>query len=626
MKSNYFLHHKQALKSLKKILKLDPSLIFTSIFEAVLTGIYPYLSLYLVNVVIDSLLNKTLNTMPQNVILWLIAAFGTGILIDFLESLNEVKLKDIHCKFLRMIGEKSMTTDYEEMEKGELLQKLSDARYVVEHLGGYDVFLKYYIALLGQLMILGSSFVMIVQMCFSLPAKEQNGILGFISRPFLSLLLITALFVLHGFVSARISKKSKMRTAEGYTMKMGVERGLDYYVDRVFGNVEFGKDIRLFQMADYILSSYMKTLKKSIAFYHQYYDDVAKNKESFHKILMFAVQWVAYVVILLKVYSKAISVGTLSGYVGAIHLFNQSVGELLDINQKISLQADFIRVFDEFLESENKKAHGNKKISLEERGNHVIEFHNVSYRYENAEQDTLKNVSCRLDFRSAVGIVGRNGAGKTTFIKLLAGLYEPTGGYITLNGTDIKEYDYNEYLSLFSVVFQDFQLFAFPIDVNISVNSKPDKEKVKAAMEEVGMTERVEKLSNKENTPLFKLEESGVNFSGGELQKFAIARAVYKNSPMVILDEPTAALDPESEYEIFQKMSRFIRQKAGVFISHRMGSCRFCDEILVLEQGEILQRGTHEELLRDRSGLYCKLYSAQAKHYGTNSLHFEETP
>ena len=135
-------------------------------------------------------------------------------------------------------------------------------------------------------------------------------------------------------------------------------------------------------------------------------------------------------------------------------------------------------------------------------------------------------------------------------------------------------------------------------------------------MEEVGMTERVEKLSNKENTPLFKLEESGVNFSGGELQKFAIARAVYKNAPMVILDEPTAALDPESEYEIFQRMSRFIHKKAGVFISHRMGSCRFCDEILVLEQGEILQRGTHEELLRDRSGLYCKLYSAQAKHYG----------
>lgn len=620
MKSKYMGHHLRAWNSLKKIVKIDPQIIFTSITEALLRGTYPYLSLYLVNLVIDSLLNKKMSALPQNLFLLLLFTFVIGLLIDFLESVNTIKSKNIHYELIGRINEKSMTMDYEEMEKGDLLQRLSDARYVVEHLGGYDVFLKYYIALLGKLMIIGSSFIMIVNMCFSRSFNEVSGSFEFFSNPFFSLFVILGLVALNICLSSILSKKSKMRTAEGYQKKMGVERSLNYYVDRVFTDVSFGKDIRIFQMSDHIVSSYMKTMREAIHFYNHFYHEVAKNKETFQKLLMSVIQFAAYVIILLKVYTKTISVGTLSRYVGVIHLFNKSIGELIDINQKISLQAEFITVFDEFLSLKNGKESGNKKINLEQRGSNVIEFHNVSYRYGNAESEILKNISCRIDFHSTVGIVGRNGAGKTTFIKLLTRLYDPTEGTISLNGVDIREYDYKEYLSLFSLVFQDYRLFAFPIDVNISADRKPQREKVSLAIEEVGMTERVERLPNKAGTPLFKLEESGVNFSGGELQKFAIARAIYKDAPMVILDEPTAALDPDSEYEIFHRMSHLIHQKSGVFISHRMGSCRFCDRIFVLEEGQIVQKGSHEELLRDESGLYYKLYSAQAKHYQSQVL------
>lgn len=615
MKSKYIGHHLQAWESLKKIVKIDPQIVFTSMMEALLRGIYPYLSLYLVNLVIDSLLNKRTSALPQNMFLLLIFTFVIGLLIDFLESVNAIKSKNIHYELIARINEKSMTMDYEEMEKGDLLQRLSDARYVVEHLGGYDVFLKYYIALLGKLMIIGSSFIMIVKMCFSRSVSQESGYLGFLSNPFFSLFVILGLVLLNICLSSILSKKSKNGTAEGYQKKMGVERSLNYYVDRVFTDVPFGKDIRIFQMADHILSFYMKTMREAISFYNRFYHEVAKNKETIHKLLMFVVQLVAYVIILLKVYTKSVSIGTLSRYVGVIHLFNRAIGELIDINQKISLQAEFITVFDEFLSLKNDKESGHKKIDFQQRERNVIEFHNVSYRYSGAESEILKNISCRIDFHSTVGIVGRNGAGKTTFIKLLSRLYDPTEGTITLNGVDIREYDYKEYLSLFSVVFQDYRLFAFPIDVNISADRKPQREKVSLAIEEVEMTERVDRLPSKARTPLFKLEESGVNFSGGELQKFAIARAIYKDAPMVILDEPTTALDPESEYEIFHRMSDFVHQKSGVFISHRMGSCQFCDRILVLEDGQIVQKGTHEELLREESGLYLKLYSAQAEHY-----------
>ncbi len=616
MKLKHFEVHKQAWKSLRKILKMDRQIIFTSFFEALLTGIYPYLSLYMVNIVIDALLNKKTNDLPRNLIILILSTFCVGVLIDILNSINEVKLKNVHYKLISMINEKSMTMDYEEMEKGDLLQKLSDARYVVEHLGGYDVFLKYYTILLGKAMIIGFSLFMIVQMCFSQAKERIVGVYGVLSNPFISLLVIIGLVFFNIVVSSMLSKKAKIKTAEGYQKKMSVERSLNYYVDKVFSDIRFGKDIRIFQMADYILSSYTKRLESSIIFYNEFYDDVSKNKESFSKILIFLIQSVAYVIIIIKVYAKSISIGTLSRYVGVILLFHKSIGEWIEINQKISLQVEFIKIFDDFLDLKNNKESGNRKIQFFDEKKYVIEFHNVSYRYENAEQYTLKNISCRFDFCSTVGIVGCNGAGKTTFVKLLTRLYDPTEGYITLNGINIKEYDYKNYLSLFSVVFQDYQLFAFPLDVNISTDFKPNGVKVDLAIREVGLTGRVEQLSAKAKTPLFKMEKSGVNFSGGEGQKIAIARAIYKNAPMVILDEPTAALDPESEYEIFQRMSRFIHKKSGIFISHRMGSCRFCNEILVFDKGTIIQRGNHEQLVQDRLGLYYKLYFAQAKHYG----------
>lgn len=219
-----------------------------------------------------------------------------------------------------------------------------------------------------------------------------------------------------------------------------------------------------------------------------------------------------------------------------------------------------------------------------------------------------------------MAVVGPNGAGKTTFIKLLCRLYEPTSGCITLNGIDIRKYDYRQYLDLFGIVFQDFALFPYSIAENIASSQTPDEARIWQALRLVEMEDRVRRLPQGLDTPLFShSSKEGVNFSGGELQKLAIARALYKDAPLVILDEPTAALDPISEYEIYSHFDTLVQDKTSIFISHRMSSCRFCEDILVFEDGRLAERGSHSALLAQDGSLYASMWNAQAQYYELNS-------
>jgi len=243
----------------------------------------------------------------------------------------------------------------------------------------------------------------------------------------------------------------------------------------------------------------------------------------------------------------------------------------------------------------------------------MIEINHLSKRF--GRKQVLQDLTFSVPKGSVVGFVGENGAGKTTFIKLLCRLYDPTSGYITLNDIDIRKYNYEEYLSLFGVVFQDFNLFAFPIDENVSSSKNCDEEKVWKCLEMSGIKGRIETMDKKLKTPLYKYDKDGVEISGGEAQKIAIARALYKDAPFVVLDEPTAALDPISEYEIYSYFNDMVNDKTSIFISHRMSSCRFCNDILVFDNGKNIQRGTHDTLMEDRNGLYYNLFNAQAQYY-----------
>ncbi|MDR0883803.1 MAG: ABC transporter ATP-binding protein/permease [Oscillospiraceae bacterium] len=245
-----------------------------------------------------------------------------------------------------------------------------------------------------------------------------------------------------------------------------------------------------------------------------------------------------------------------------------------------------------------------------------IEFRDVSFRYPDTENYALRHVNFRLQGGEHLAIVGENGSGKTTFIKLLCRLYDPTEGQILLNGRDIRDYDEESYRQLFSVVFQDYQLFALPLGENLACAQEVDEERAMLCIDESGFTPRMDKMTQGLDTYLYRrCDKDGVEISGGEAQKLALARALYKDAPVIVLDEPTAALDPLAEAALYASFNQFAGGKAAIYISHRLSSCRFCAKVAVFGDGALLQYGSHEELIVDEENKYFELWNAQAKYY-----------
>jgi len=250
-------------------------------------------------------------------------------------------------------------------------------------------------------------------------------------------------------------------------------------------------------------------------------------------------------------------------------------------------------------------------LTLEE-----LEVRNVSFCYPESDAYVLKNVSLTLHAGDKLAIVGENGSGKTTLIKLICGLYQPSEGKILLNGKDIAGIPFEKYIACIATVFQDFSLFPFSLGENVAASGEYDTAKVEEALAKAGLGEKLLQRKNGIRQPVFSdFDENGTDLSGGEQQKVAIARAVYKDAGLMVLDEPTAALDPYAEYEIYKNFSEITENKTVISISHRLSSCRMCDRVLVLGEGRVLQEGTHEELVKDLEGKYYELWSAQAQYY-----------
>ena len=311
---------------------------------------------------------------------------------------------------------------------------------------------------------------------------------------------------------------------------------------------------------------------------------------------------------------------------GAVILFAGCLVSLLEscvaliINfQELALASRKQVTILELLSLSNEMYNGSLPVEKSSDGQYTIEFVNVSFRYPGSEHYALRNFSLKLNVGEKLAIVGRNGSGKTTMIKLLCRLYDPDEGVILVNGVDIRKFRQEEYIKLFSVVFQDFQLFSLKLAENMAASAEYEKEKLERCLVDVGFGERLAKLKKEGEgirSYLYKdYTDSGIEISGGEAQKLAIARAVYREAPFVLLDEPTAALDPLAEAEIYSNFDRIAGEKTAVYISHRLSSCRFCKKIAVFDKGCLVQLGSHEELLSEKDGTYAKLWNAQAQYY-----------
>lgn len=324
----------------------------------------------------------------------------------------------------------------------------------------------------------------------------------------------------------------------------------------------------------------------------------------------------AYLFVCLKAWAGAFGVGSVTQYVGAITALAKGVSDLMKIAGEIKNNGEFLRTSFEFLDLPDRMYQGSLTTEKRADRQYEVEFKDVSFKYPGSEDYALRHVSMKFKVGERLAVVGRNGSGKTTFIKLLCRLYDPTEGQILLNGIDIRKYKYEDYLQVFAVVFQDFQLLAFPLGQNVAASQDYDRKRAEKCLRMAGFGERLDSMPEGLDTCLYReFDEKGVEVSGGEAQKIALARALYKDAPFIVLDEPTAALDPIAEYEVYSHFDELVSDKTAIYISHRLSSCRFCDEIAVFDHGQVVQQGSHDSLLADENGQYAKLWHAQAQYY-----------
>lgn len=484
----------------------------------------------------------------------------------------------------------SMKMDYEYTEDPEALEQLNRAK---EGIGWYSG---------GVVGILNSLYDIIVHITVLLGVGTIITLTCPLLLPvqFLGLLLI-------GMFN---SKKNKV-DIERYTKFAKINRIFGYYLFQL-ATFSYGKEIRLYDSADMMLCKAREKGESLVRI-----SENAANRQRTYlwgmDIVNAARDGISYFYIGLLALKKVITVGDFNMCVTSASELYQGMCGIIRSWREISKRCVYAYQFLKLLDYPEALSKGDKKVIGEK---HQIEFSHVSFKYPRSEEYVLHDINIKINSGEHLSVVGLNGAGKTTFIKLLCRLYDVTEGEILIDGINIKEYTEEEYRKLFAVVFQDFTLFAFSLRDNIAFHGDATDEDINRVLELSGFYEDARKLPEGLDTMLYKsFDEHGTELSGGQQQKTAIARALYKNAPIVILDEPTAALDPIAEYDIYRRFDTLVGKRTAIYISHRLSSCKFCDKIAVFADKSIKEYGTHDELVNLKNGIYAELFSAQAQYY-----------
>lgn len=536
-----------------------------------------------------------------------VSTFGLGIMKRILEGRREV-WRD--CCFQRTesyLADRQNGLEYRHIEDPDvalLREEINNAAIT----GGAGLWRIAWVfpGLMGNLFDLAVSASLTISMFRIVKGADLRGISGLVNSPVcgigFALLLILA--------AAVSIKASSIHTSE--EMAAWSHLAKDMVSVNTYIHMH-GEDITIFNLKDAILKEYEK-----VAIRPPYFAEAEKANRKYRTITILQDAVLTAVVFLItaaKAFTGVFGIGSFILYQGTVKRFVKALcgiaGDLTNFRENSKY---LIKLY-QFLDLPDDMYHGSLAVEKRDDIDYEIEFRNVGFRYPGSEVWALRNVSMKFKIGDKLAIVGENGSGKTTFIKLLCRLYDPTEGVILLNGIDITKYRYDEYLSLFSVVFQDFKLFQFSLAENVSGSDDYDAEKVEQSLVRAGFGERLRSLDCGIRSVIGRdYENDGIDLSGGEEQKIAFARALYKDAPFVVLDEPTAALDPIAEAAVYENFQMLVKDKTAVFISHRLSSCRFCDDIIVFHKGNLVQRGNHDRLVEEE-GKYRNLWNAQAKYY-----------
>lgn len=556
---------------------------------------------------------------PEKLALWAASAACTGLLIRLLTSTvkhwkNAAERTFWH-RTEHLYAQKMQSMDYEDVENA----KIHELRSQIDQNDNYNCFgLNRPLLEISEIISAVTGILASMAMTISLfRSHVRTGFaLGWLDTP-LCVLGLLGLIFLAAQISVRMTAISTERVC-GMAAMEEIKKGnriWRYYGFQLPDRTKAGMDIRLYGLDRGIRSALEQYQRED----RRFADASAKiygRCDGLTQLSGGILYGLCYLYVALKALGQAFPMGFVVQYVGAIGQFSASVRKLAVSVTTLSRNAGYLEQTYAFLDIPNRKYMGTIPVEKRDDNDFLIEFRDVSFRYPGSETYALRHLNFRFRRGTKLAVVGQNGSGKSTMIKLLCRLYDPTEGEILLNGINIQKYDYEEYMSLFSVVFQDFQLLSFTLGENVASRRDYDREKALHCLQEAGFEGRLSQLSAGLDTYLGQdFDPSGVEPSGGEAQKIALARALYKDAAFVVLDEPTAALDPLAEYEIYTRFNDMVGTKTAIYISHRLSSCRFCDEIAVFCGGELKQYGSHTELLADTDGQYYALWMAQAQYY-----------
>lgn len=603
---------KYIFRFLKDFSRDNKMMLVQSFFLSVFSAVRSYINIVLMGLLLDSVYRgENLQTLFR----YALIVLGSNMALRIVESRVREKYnqKNEYIKEIegRALNRKSLSIDYEYLEE----PRVQELRFRSQAEGNYIGLVGWLVYRFEQLIThtLSVLFALVILIPLFSSSKQGEGFLGSWQSSLLLFLIVGVLVWINYRYNSYCSKSVKDQNDK---VIKDFNR-INYYLNKLAG-IESQKDLRIFAQQGLI--------EEDVEISHR---AVLKNRKNVARIYIRR-EWVGqgvsdlsglliYLFTGLRAYAGMISIGGVVTYASSIIRFSKSVAGFAVTMADIKQLALYCKDYAEYMDLEKRKYDGTIPLEKRKDNKFMVEFEHVSFRYPGTERDVIHDLNLKFTIGEKMAIVGKNGSGKTTFIKLLCRLYDVTEGCIKVNGIDIRKYDYKEYCDLFAVVFQDFRVFAFPLGENVAAGEQVAAERAVEALSKAGLEERFAELPDGLGTYVGKdFAENGISFSGGEKQKMAIARAIYKNAPFVIMDEPTAALDPVSECEVFAGFDQMVGNKTAIYISHRLASCRFCEDIMVFDGGQVVQRGTHQEL-EEQEGLYSELWNAQAQYYADHS-------
>lgn len=597
----------------REIWREVPSVLTAGFVQGILEGGTPFVNIYLAGKLVDAILSgQPKGEMIKLALICVLCAFVCNVLHSLVMKVFNQNNEYMYEQQTGPLCRKSMEMDYEYLED-------ADVHRLRENVTGFNTRFGLEGRMLGVVYHFARIFtgvimavILVVPKLFT-GVKRAEGFVGSIGCSALFLFVILFLNAMNTRLKNRLYRIVVDEINKNEKTPLDVRKR--FYLD-MFAKADTQKDMRMCPQEEIFLKDWETVVRKAEAVKRKICRTEAGYTFLCEPLAVVSV-WLGYAFSGIYGYFGIISIGEIVVFASSIKRVAQSIVQLGE-NLGFFKECGSVAVaFREFMELPRIRHEGTIPVEKRRDNNFSVEFDHVSFRYPGTKDYVIRDLNLSFVIGERLAVVGRNGSGKTTFIKLLCRLYDVSEGCIKVNGIDIRKYDFQEYCRLFGAVFQDFSIFDFPVGESLAASEQVDERRAKEALFRAGLAERMARLPEGLGTPVGKSfqQENGVNFSGGEKQKLAIARAIYRDAPFVIMDEPTAALDPEAEMEVYAGFDRMVGNKTAIYISHRLASCKFCEDILVFDKGSVVQHGTHEELV-GQEGLYRRLWEAQAKYYG----------